>query len=260
MGQRVGEHSEERFVGGLLINPLHGTLVYEVGRVILAVLVAFAIHRVVNIVYLHLTAHILVHTTSVGIEKVGIVEVSLELAYIAIIFIYTSRVRCRDRALIAASPLTEHTSNVAIVLHDFGQNDMRRIIRLLARLRVVLVVAIHNATAPILVVATHLGVARVLASHERSTRRSTHGATGIGLGEAHTLTRHTVEVGGVDILLPVATHIGIAEVVAHNINNVGTLCLRRLLCLHAWSGHQSATKKEPLFVVHSYIVFILLSS
>ena len=48
---------------------------------------------------------------------------------------------------------------------------------------------------------------------------------------------------------------GVSEsiVSAHNINNVGTLSLRRLLCLHAWSCHQSATKEEPLFVVHSNI-------
>ncbi len=85
---------------------------------------------------------------------------------------------------------------------------------------------------PVLTVASHMGVTRMLARHERCTRRCTHGTTGIGLGKAHSLLSHTVQIGGLYPLLTIAAKVAIAHIITHNKDNVGSL----LLLLRSTSG------------------------
>ena len=117
-------------------------------------------------------------------------------------------------------------------------------------------VVARSISSPILLVTTHLGVTRVLTRHEASARGSTHGATGIGLGEAHTLLGHAVKVGRTDVLLPVTTHVRIAEVVTHDVDDVGFLLILCLQGIHAWSNRKATSEKKQLLVVHSVYIFV----
>ena len=65
--------------------------------------------------------------------------------------------------------------------------------------------AIDYGTTPILLVATHLAVAGVLARHERRPAGSTDRTAGISLCKTHSLCCQTVYVGGVYIRLTIAS-------------------------------------------------------
>ena len=178
-------------------------------------------HGIADIVLQHLATYCrIARLTAIGIEEVGIVEVGLELAHETIVLIDASLVGCRDRAFVASRPLTKHTRGIAIVLHNLGKDDMGCIIRFLTCLYGVFVIAILHATNAIFLIATHPGMSGMLTRHERRTRWGTDRATRIGLSEAHALTCHTVEVRGMNTLLSIAADIGIAQVIAHDIDDI----------------------------------------
>ena len=173
MRQGVGEDAEERRVGGLLVEPCHCLLVDEVGGILRAVAVAVAIHRVVDVLVERHAAHALVAArAAVLVEKVGVVEVGLELADVAIELIDAALVGRGGRTLVAARPLAEHARSVALLLEDFGNDDVVHVVRLLSHHGVVGVAAVHHGAgvAPIFFIAANVGVACVLPGHERGAR------------------------------------------------------------------------------------------
>ena len=167
MRKRVGKYAEEGLIGSLTIYPLQCTAVYQFGRVVATVLIVRAMHGVVDIVLQHLSAHSgIASLATIGIEEVGIVQMRLKLTHEAVIFVDATLVGSRDRAFVASSPLAKHTRSVAIVLHDFRENDMGGIVRLLSCLYGVLIVAIHHATDAVLLIATHPSMSSVLTCHK----------------------------------------------------------------------------------------------
>ena len=218
MRKGIGENAEEGLPGCLLGYPFHRLAVYHVGRIVLALFVFIAMHGIGDIVLKHLTPYGRVaRCPAIGIEEVGIVQMSLELAHETVILIYSPLVGSRLRTLIATGPLAKHACRVAVVAHDLGQDDMGGVVGFLTGLYGVLIVAIESAAYAVFPVATYLGVSCVLSGHEGRTRGSADRASGIGLGKAYALGSHAVEVGCADILLSITAYIGITKVVAHYI-------------------------------------------
>ena len=71
------------------------------------------------------------------------------------------------------------------------------------------------------VVGTNKGVAAVLAGHERVARWRADRGAGVVLGETHAFGRNAIKMRGLDFLLPVAAQLRPAEIVGHDINDVG---------------------------------------
>ena len=172
-----------------------------------------------------------------------------KLADVAIIFVDAALVGRRSRIFVTASPFTKHTRGVAIGFEDFGQNFVVHIIRLLScpaffKVGVLAIQIRHILSAPVFLVAAHVGVSAVLSSHECGTRGSRHRTSGISLCEAHAFGCHAVEIGGSDVLLTIASQVAIAHVVAHDVDDVGTLL--RLTC----HGCQSTKSEESICFFH----------
>ena len=106
--------------------------------------------------------------TAIGVEEVGIVEMRLKLADVAIKLIDAAFIGRRNRTFIAASPLTEHSRGVAIVFENFGNDDVGGVVRFLTNKGIVGVVTILHGVVvgPIFLVASHVGVSRMLTRHE----------------------------------------------------------------------------------------------
>ena len=151
----------------------------------------------------------------------------MELTYITIKLVYAPLVGSRCRSLITSSPLAEHTGAVAVVAKHLWQNLMGRVVRFLSHYGIVDIVAILHriAVRPLLLVATHMCVTRVLSRHNSGSRRCRHRRACIGLCKAHTLACHTVDVGGRDKGLAVTSQVAITHIVAHYKYNVGTLLI-----------------------------------
>ena len=195
----------------------------HIGRILRTFFVAFTMLRILDIVFQRNADHFLVALRlAISVQEVRIIQMRLILAYIAIVFINATLIGSRDRAFISTCPLTEHAGSITIVLHDFGQDDMCRIIRMLPHPTELLVHPHinHRHIAPILLVATHLGMSRVLTGHERSTRRSTHRTTSVCLCKSHPLAGHTVQVRSVDVLLAIASQIIIPQIITHDVNDI----------------------------------------
>ena len=264
MRQGVGEDAQE---GGVLfclaVYPLQGILMYEVAGVLAAVLevaVASSHGLVLYVLLQHIHHHMLVAILLgvVAVEEVGIVGVCLELADVAIVAVYATLVGQGCTAalsalgsvgvavgikeicigvvgiVVTACPLAEHAGVVAGLLHHLGYYLMVHQVGFLANEAIVGIIAVHigpGRGAPILPVATHMGVTSVLAGHERGTRRGTHRAASICLGEAHALLCHAVQVGGLYSLLAIAAKVAITHIITHDEDNVGTLCLCAVLAI-----------------------------
>ena len=230
VGEGVGENTEEGLRIALFVEPLHGLVVNEIGRVLRTLgVVGRGRHAVLDIFLENDTMGLgVAGRTAEGVEEVGIVGVRFELANVAKVLVDASLVGGRDRRLVASRPFSEHTGGVAVGFEDFGEDLVIHVIRFLPRPAVfkigVLPIEIGNVlVAPILFVAAHVGVSAVLPGHERCARGGGDGAAGVGLGETHALGGHAVEVGGGDILLAVATEIAVAHIVTHDIDDVGAL-------------------------------------
>lgn len=224
MGQRIGEERAEGLCAGLPVEPLHGVLMDHVGGVLLAASISCSPHRVLDVLLEHLPDDAgVAFLLAVPVEEVGIIEVGHVLADISVELIDAALLRCGDRSLVAAGPLAEEGGGVALVFHDLGQDDMVGIVGLLACDGIFIVTSIADASRPELLVAAYEGVARVLSRHEGRTGRRTYRTAGIGLREAHALTRQTVDVRRVDIGLAVAGEVAIAHVIAEDEDNVRLL-------------------------------------
>jgi hypothetical protein len=129
----------------------------------------------------------------------------LELTNITIEFIYPPFIRCGTGALVAACPFTEYTCSIAVLLHDFGQDNVAFIIRFLPYDREIFIDAVCHSRniLPIFFISTHMGMPGMLPGHQRSTGRCTNRTTGISLGKQHTFLRHTVYVRRLNIFLSV---------------------------------------------------------
>ena len=146
----------------------------------------------------------------------------LELTYESIIFIYSTLVWSRARALVSSCPLTEHSRGISVIFHYLRKNDMTGIIRFLTYDCIFIVVAIlhHRDILPILLVSTHVCMSGMLACHYRCTRRRTHRATGIGLRKTHSFLSHTVNIRCIDIFLAITSQIAISHIVAQDKNDI----------------------------------------
>ena len=69
-------------------------------------------------------------------------------------------------------------------------------------------------------VASHLGMARMLACHQRGARRRADRAAGIRLSKPHPFGSHTVDVRRLDISLAIASQITVAHIVAKDKKDV----------------------------------------
>ena len=150
----------------------------------------------------------------------------LILAYITIIFINASLVGSRNGTFVTSCPFTEHTGSISVILHNFRQDNMGRIIRMLAYSAEFFVHSHlnHRHIAPIFLVTTYFGMSCMLTGHERCSGRRTYRTSGIGLRKSHPLTSHTVKVRCVDILLAIASQVVISQIIAHDINDIRFLC------------------------------------
>ncbi len=63
-------------------------------------------------------------------------------------------------------------------------------------------------------------MARVIACHQRATRRAANRTAGIKLREPRALFRQFIKVRRLDEFLAVATRIGIAQIIGQNKNDV----------------------------------------
>ena len=188
--------------------------------------------------------------TTEFVQEVGIIGVGFKLADVAIIFVDAALVGRRSGVFVAASPFAKHTRGVAVLLEDFRQNLVVHIIGFLScpafgKISVATIEVGHILAAPVFLVAAHVGVSAVLPSHERCARRSRHWTSGISLREAHAFGCHAVEIGGGDVFLTIASQVAIAHVVAHDVDDVGTL-LR--LTSHRC---QSAKSEEGICFFHN---------
>ena len=172
---------------------------------------------------------------------------SLKLAYISIKLVYATLVGRRSRTLVTSCPLAEQSSAIAIVMKYLRQNFMCRVVWLLSYNGIVYIIGIHHSLAirPILLIATHMSMARMLSSHKCGTRRSRYWRACICLCKAHTLACHAVDIGCRDKGLTIACKVAISHIVAHYEYNVGALLvvllpLYSLGCEQCWDAHQSS--------------------
>ena len=82
----------------------------------------------------------------------------LELTDVTVVAVDATLVGCRYGALVTSGPLAEHTCCVTVVLHDFGKDNMCRVIRFLARLHRVGCLAVCYRTDAVLLVSAYLCV------------------------------------------------------------------------------------------------------
>ena len=283
MGQGVGKDAHEGFLLRLAVNPFQCILVDEVAGILFPVLIVLVArcHVLVENVLLQRVHHhmpIAILLGVVSVQEVWIVGMRLELADVAIIAIHTTPVGQGGTAalcalgsigvavgieqvgigvlhvIVSSCPLAEHTRSISSLLHYFRDNLMVQQVWFLAYDTIVGIVAkgvLPQCPMPVLPVAAHMGVTRVLTGHERSTRWCTHRTAGIGLGKAHALLCHTVKVGSLYQLLTIATKVAIAHVIAHDEDNVRALCwyrfifrLRHCAACHSHGRHHSQCRHQ----------------
>ena len=252
VGQGIGEDAQEGLIFGLFVEPSHRLLVDKVGRILRTFQIVFAAgHTIFNVLLERHTVGLFVATrTAKFVQEIGIIGMSFKLADVAIIFVDAALVGRRSRTLITACPFAKHPRGVAIGFEDFGQNLVVHIIGFLScpalcKVSVFAIKIRHILSAPVFLVAAHVGVSAVLSSHEGGTRGSRHWTSGISLCEAHAFGCHAVEIGGSDVLLTIASQVAIAHVVAHDVDDVGTL-LR--MTSH---GCQSTKSEESICFFHN---------
>ncbi len=64
-------------------------------------------------------------------------------------------------------------------------------------------------------------MSQVLSCEEHTSRRSTHGRPSVELGKSHSLGCHAVEMGGVNLFLPITPHLSVTQIIRQNEHNVG---------------------------------------
>ena len=80
-----------------------------------------AVHRILDVLVHNDTYHSrITQCLAVAVEEVRIVEVGLELADVAVVFIHSTFVRSRTGTFVASRPFAEHAGSVSVLLHYFG--------------------------------------------------------------------------------------------------------------------------------------------
>ena len=138
----------------------------------------------------------------------GIVGVGFALAVVAIEHVEPHVVGFTSRTGITHAPFAETAGHIAVLLEQLSN-------RFYIGVEGFLTFGLNLLVAP------DLGVAGVLAGHQRGSRRSTHGRAGIELGEGHTLADEPVQVGGRDHLLAIGLDVTVSHVVAKQVDDVG---------------------------------------
>ena len=208
MRQGVGEKAIERLLSVLLVQPFQRLTVNQVSRILCTFLVIIAKHRIVDIIF-HQDAYnsCVSFLFTVSVQKIGIIRMSLELAYITIEFINTPFIRRGTRTFITTCPLAEDSRSITVLLHDFRENDMIFIVWFLTGNGEFVINSIFYGgySLPVFLISTHMGVSRVLPRHQRSTGRGAHRTTGIGLSKQHAFGCHTVYVRRFNVFLSVTS-------------------------------------------------------
>ena len=95
MGQRISKETYERMLSILTVNPLQSLVVYDTCRILGALEVVLAEHRILDVLLHHLTHNGCVALrTREAVEEVGIIQMSLELADVAIELVDATLVGC----------------------------------------------------------------------------------------------------------------------------------------------------------------------
>ena len=136
--------------------------------------------------------------------------VSLPLAVVAVEFIPTLVHRIAAGTGRAEAPFAEHPGRVAGFFQQLGNGDEISRDRRLP-------FGLHLA------IAAHVSVPGVHTIKQAAPRGSAHGAAGIMLRELHSGSRHAIDVGCLEKLLPITTEVTIAGVINHDENKVGLL-------------------------------------
>ena len=111
---------------------------------------------------------------------------------------------CRSvLALIPQSPFTETTRYITSFFEDFSHGDIFR-------------EKWDSSGIP-----ANRGVSLVIAGHQGTSRGCANGVSGVTIGKADTLLRHTINIGSANRLTSITTEIMVTHVIDHNKNDIG---------------------------------------
>ena len=125
---------------------------------------------------------------------------------------------------ISQAPLAHHRGRVTGLLHHLGKGRGTGEHRLLAFQRIVQedgVPAQALRRNQPLVVGADLAVAHVLARHDAAARRGRQRGGRIHIGKHNTLRSQGIDVGGFNLFLAIAAQVAIAQIVEHQVDDVG---------------------------------------
>ena len=111
--------------------------------------------------------------------------------------------RITRRARPAKTPLAKCASSVPLLAQQLSNSHLDIWNRMLP-------LRLHG------LVVAHKRMPRMLAGHQHTARRRTHGVAGVIRCEPHTLTRKLVEMRRLDFLLPVRSQLCPTEIIGHN--------------------------------------------
>ena len=131
------------------------------------------------------------------------VEMGMHLVKIAEKLVEALSVGMAWRALEPKSPFSKRTCSIPGLLQNF-------------RNRHILVQKVLPATAT-----TDRRMAGMQPSHEYTPGWRTTVGTGVSLGELHAFGSQTVDIGGLDLFLPVTTQCTVTEIVSEDKDDVG---------------------------------------
>ena len=158
-------------------------------------------------------------------------------------------------------PLIDQTGAVACLRHDRAQRDIlgQQVSPSHDGGVAVGVNLQPRQSSGVALVVADAGVAGVLARHQRTTRRRTDAAAGVGLCKRCAGTSQTVDIGRLDVLVAVASQVAIAHIVGQDKDDVRALVgSHRLLGQEGTKGHQNVL--HIVFVCKFTKKFVILHS
>ena len=108
----------------------------------------------------------------------------------------------------AQAPFADQPRPVALGLENLGNGNLLIAERMLA----------HRLD---FLVAADARVSRVETGHERGARRRAHGAARAETSEAHAVGRELIQYRRLNVLLPVAPQVAVAQIISDDKHNVG---------------------------------------
>ena len=172
MRQGIGEEAYEWMLTVLTVDPLQCLVVDDAGRILVALEIVLAKHRILDVLLHDVSHHRRIsQSLAVAVEEVRIIKVGLELADVAVEFIYATLVGSRGRTFVSACPFSEDTGAVTLVLQHLRKNLMLRVVRFLTHNGKVLIYSIlyHWHVSPVFIVASYVGMTGMLTRHDGST-------------------------------------------------------------------------------------------